>query len=46
MPYGIGNGPNYAQFVKPLDSQTSAQFIWNICLEGGPHSGERPSCRR
>ncbi len=30
VPYAIGNGPQFAQFVKPLNSQTSAQFIWDI----------------
>jgi hypothetical protein len=30
VPYSISNGPQFAQFLKPLDVQTSAQFIWNL----------------
>jgi hypothetical protein len=30
IPYALENGPNLARFLKALDSQTSAQFIWDI----------------
>lgn len=30
IPYALANGPGSAQFLKPLDSQTSAQFIWEM----------------
>ena len=30
VPYFLGNGSRYAQFLKPLDSQTGAQFVWEV----------------
>ena len=30
IPYSLDNGPNLARFLKSLDSETSAQFIWDI----------------
>lgn len=30
IPYALENGPNLARFLKSLDSETSAQFIWDI----------------
>ncbi len=39
VPYAIGNGPQFAQFVKPVDSQTSAQFIWNLTWKAAPTAG-------
>jgi len=39
VPYAIGNGPQFAQFVKPVNSQTSAQFIWNLTWKAAPTAG-------
>jgi hypothetical protein len=39
VPYGIGNGPSFAQFVKPVDMQTSAQYIWNLGWRATPVAG-------
>ncbi len=39
VPYAIGNGPRYAQFVKPVNSQTSAQFLWNLTWKAAPTAG-------
>jgi hypothetical protein len=30
VPYYLGNGSRYAQFLKPLDTQTRAQFVWEV----------------
>jgi hypothetical protein len=30
IPYALENGPNLARFLKSLDNETSAQFIWDI----------------
>lgn len=30
VPYFLGNGSQFAQFLKPLDSQTGAQFVWEV----------------
>ncbi|PKW25456.1 hypothetical protein [Phycicoccus duodecadis] len=30
VPYSLGTAPAYAQFLKPLDSQTTAQFLWDL----------------
>ena len=30
VPYSLTNAPDAAQFLKPLDSQTSAQFVWDL----------------
>ena len=30
IPYALDQGPGFAQFLKPLNSQTSAQFIWDL----------------
>jgi hypothetical protein len=30
VPYTIQNGPGFAQFLKPLGSQVTAQFVWDI----------------
>jgi hypothetical protein len=29
-PYQLNNGSFFAQFLKPLTSQTSAQFVWDV----------------
>ncbi len=29
VPYSISNGPGYGQFLKPLNSQAAAQFLWD-----------------
>lgn len=28
--YTLNNGPLFAQFLKPLDTQTDAQFVWDV----------------
>lgn len=30
VPYALSNASQAAQFLKPLDSQTSAQFVWDL----------------
>lgn len=30
VPYSLDTAPAYAQFLKPLDSQTTAQFLWDL----------------
>jgi hypothetical protein len=30
VPYFLGNGAQFAQFLKPLDTQTGAQFVWEV----------------
>ena len=30
MPYTLSNAVKAAQFLKPLDSQASAQFLWDL----------------
>jgi hypothetical protein len=30
VPYSLSNAVKSAQFLKPLDSQTSAQFLWDL----------------
>jgi hypothetical protein len=30
VPYSLSNASRAAQFLKPLDSQTSAQFVWDL----------------
>lgn len=30
VPYTLSNASQAAQFLKPLDSQTSAQFVWDL----------------
>ena len=30
VPYFLGNGSQFAQFLKPLDTQTEAQFVWEV----------------
>jgi hypothetical protein len=30
IPYALNQGAGFAQFLKPLNSQTSAQFIWDL----------------
>ena len=30
VPYTLATAPGFAQFIKPLNQQTSAQFIWDL----------------
>ncbi|HET6966853.1 MAG TPA: hypothetical protein VFI44_01190 [Ornithinibacter sp.] len=39
IPYALANGSGFAQFLKPLDSQTSAQFIWEVTGPLAPTAG-------
>ena len=39
VPYSLANGSGFAQFLKPLDSQPSAQFIWDITGRLSPTAG-------
>ena len=47
IPYALENGPNLARFLKSLDNQTSAQFIWDVrgpvtTVPTDPHSTDIP----
>ena len=42
VPYSLSNAPRSGQFLKPLDSQTTAQFVWDI----SGRSPSRPGRRR
>lgn len=39
VPYALESAPLSAQFLKPLDSQTSAQFIWDVTWKLAPTAG-------
>lgn len=39
VPYHLGSDPFAAQFVKPLDSQTAAQFVWDVVWSESPTPG-------
>jgi hypothetical protein len=39
VPYALESAPLSAQFLKPLDSQTSAQFIWDVTWRLAPTAG-------
>ena len=39
VPYHLGADPFAAQFVKPLDSQTAAQFVWDVGWSETPAPG-------
>ena len=30
VPYSLANGPQFGQFLKPLATQPSAQFVWDL----------------
>ena len=40
VPYSLSNASDSAQFLKPLDSQTSAQFVWDLVWRFDQHAGK------
>lgn len=43
VPYDINTGPAFAQFLKPLDEQPTAQFVWNATWDlDPPPAGSTP----
>lgn len=44
VPYDVNTGPGYAQFLKPLDLQPTAQFVWNVTWQlPPPPAGASPA---
>lgn len=39
VPYVLAHGSGFAQFLKPLNTQTSAQFIWDLTWKDAPTPG-------
>ena len=39
VPYSLANAPLSAQFLKPLDSQTTAQFVWDLLWQFPQQAG-------
>jgi hypothetical protein len=40
VPYSLSNASDSAQFLKPLDSQTSAQFVWDLVWRFDQQAGK------
>ncbi len=40
VPYSLSTDPGLAQFLKPLDTQTTAQFIWDLTWTLAENSGQ------
>ena len=39
VPYALSNASRTAQFLKPLDSQTNAQFVWDLLWQFPQQTG-------